>query len=335
MRKLPEMPLLTISSPETIEKCSNLMLRENDIFICSYPKSGTTWSQHIVISLLLLAHRKKRNVQQLPYEHVSDYAPFLEIDPHWDGSDLTKDIQLRHALLGRRVFNTHLRGDMLPGRYVPVNEADTGDNNLNTGKANANANAKEISTHPKAKFIYIIRSPLDVCVSFYHHLSNQEEGCYEQSLKDFFLAWMQGEIPFGSWTDHVRSYAPFIQRKDVLLLSFEDMVNDLSGCVQRLTKFLELDECLNEDDIGSVLPSFTFESMKKNLNKFQPKSVTWKRDFKFLRKGEVGDNKIELTDEERTSFYKKLKEENVYDEIKLIFGGDDVTNPLERYLTDS
>jgi hypothetical protein len=46
---LPEMPLLPISSKETIEMCCNLELRDSDIFICSYPKSGTTWMQQYVL----------------------------------------------------------------------------------------------------------------------------------------------------------------------------------------------------------------------------------------------------------------------------------------------
>ena len=51
------MPLLSISSLSTITKCKELPLRASDVFICSYPKSGTTWTQQIVLSLILADKR--------------------------------------------------------------------------------------------------------------------------------------------------------------------------------------------------------------------------------------------------------------------------------------
>ena len=37
---LQQMPLLPISSMQTLGFCRNLTLRDSDVFICSYPKSG-------------------------------------------------------------------------------------------------------------------------------------------------------------------------------------------------------------------------------------------------------------------------------------------------------
>jgi len=100
---LPIMPLLPITSPSTVELCNQFNLRSTDIFICSYPKSGTTWTQNIVFSLL--------NVRsKLPLTHISEYSPFFEIDKHWDAKqgNIIQKFEDNHSKLGRRVFNTHL-----------------------------------------------------------------------------------------------------------------------------------------------------------------------------------------------------------------------------------
>ncbi|MGH7954331.1 MAG: sulfotransferase domain-containing protein [Gloeomargaritales cyanobacterium] len=55
----PQMTLLSITSLPTIQLCSNFPTRSSDIFTCSYPKSGTTWMPHIIISLLILAGKQK------------------------------------------------------------------------------------------------------------------------------------------------------------------------------------------------------------------------------------------------------------------------------------
>ena len=44
--------------------------------MCSYPKSGTTWTQNIVYTL---ATRGERELT-----HISMCAPFYEIDSTWD-----------------------------------------------------------------------------------------------------------------------------------------------------------------------------------------------------------------------------------------------------------
>jgi len=282
------MPLLSISSPDTIQKCADLPLRDKDIFICSYPKSGTTWLQHIVLSLL----RADSNNTIPPYQHVSDYAPFFEIDPHWDsGGNLAQWIQTNHHQLGRRVFNTHLRYDMLPS--TPIT---TMDDNEATGRS---------------KFIYVVRSPLDVCVSFFSHLSHQVEGGFEGSFEEFFRDWVDGKVAFGSWADHILSYVPaFADRENdemrqFLFLSYETMLSDLPKIVAQLVEFLDL--TVKDEEQEKLLPTFSFAHMKSESERFQPKSVTWKNQFSFLRKGKSGDANSIVTEQQREIFMQQLQ----------------------------
>ena len=39
------MGLLPITGMKTVYNCKNLPVKKGDIFVCSYPKSGTTWTQ--------------------------------------------------------------------------------------------------------------------------------------------------------------------------------------------------------------------------------------------------------------------------------------------------
>ncbi len=283
------MPLLPISSKETIEKCSSLNLRSSDIFICSYPKSGTTWTQHIVLSVLL-RHKANASKESIStYNHVSEYAPFFEIDAHWEGPELAHRIQECHSRLGYRVFNTHLRFDMLP--------------------------------EGSGKFVYLVRSPLDTCVSFYHHLAHQVEGGYEGTFPIFFRDWIRGVIAFGSWVDHILSYASafgestegsgdrvkLVDGREFLLVSYEEMIADLSKVVDNLVDFLELN--VTAEQRQEMLPTFTFQSMKANLDRFQPQSVQWKDDFSFLRRGVAGDSSAIISEEQRRDFQEWIDSE--------------------------
>jgi hypothetical protein len=111
---------------------------------------GTTWTQNIVFSLV--------NRGRLPLKHISEFSPFFEVDKHWDISQGTVKIKFtdNFSLLGRRIFNTHLRWDMMP----------------KGGGSNS------------AKYIYVVRNPRDVVTSFYHHLANEKNG-YSGTFDEF------------------------------------------------------------------------------------------------------------------------------------------------------
>lgn len=344
----PPMPLLPISSPATIDACKSLQLRPSDVFICSYPKSGTTWTQHIVLTLILYDRHYRllksyRNTDSnhecvgslgLDYDHVSDYAPFFEIDAHWDLQNgiLSENIRKNHDRLNQRVFNTHLRWDMLP-------------KSKETAKTKKLLQGGQVKRPACGKFIYVTRNLLDVCASFYHHLSNQEEGRYTESFQTFARDWMDGKVAFGSPIHHLLSFAegfkdncydegdhrstnPAKTDRPLLLLSYEDMKCNLREQVFLIMNFLNLNQIPVEVLDNEILPMFDFQSMKANAHRFQPKSVTWLNGFQFLRKGESGEGRALMGDstdgEEGNKFLlseydKWLNSEGYRDKIDKLF----------------
>eukprot|EP00961_Rhodomonas_salina_P202680 2734445-Rhodomonas_salina.4 len=95
MPVLGAMPLLPIASPQCVEASSSMIVQDGDVFVCSYPKSGTTWTQNIIATLLAvdqvvwfatdLEHRAGQGIglDEIKH-HVSEYTPFFDIDAHWD-----------------------------------------------------------------------------------------------------------------------------------------------------------------------------------------------------------------------------------------------------------
>lgn len=251
-------PYLPFCDQEILDKCKAYPARD-EVFICSFPKSGTTWMQNIVFTLLTKGTDRS-------FGQISDRTPMLEHRRTWAASEpgqppaLATAIAEQTASMPRRAFNTHLLWHLLP------------------------------TASPKARFIYVVRQGEDAMVSFYHHLKNQQEGNFEGDFPAFFEESMAGTSPFGRWTDHLASFLPVLAAGDprVMLVSYEQMKADLAGVVLKVAKHLDLK--ISEKDVEPLLSFFTFEAMK-GTPQFQPTSVSWKEGFQFVRKGIVGDYK--------------------------------------------
>jgi hypothetical protein len=251
--------------------------------------------------------------QELPLKHISQYAPFYEIDPHWepDSDQLVSKIREAHEALGYRLFNTHLLWDMLP-------------------KTNTTSSSSTSSPMESAKYIYLVRDGRDTLTSFYHHMTNQhpDDGGYEGDFEAFFQDFLEGKIAYGKWQHHLASWMPQIfnssQKKDndeqgnpsqILLVRYEDLKKDMKEQVVRLAKFLQLESLMedanknNETGDGSesfllqrVLERSSFQWMRKHQELFHPISVRWKPGYNFIRSGSIGDHDTIFDEEHKKKF---------------------------------
>ena len=273
-----EFKLLPFTCRNTIRKCRDLeaISFSKTLFITSYPKSGTTWMQAIVFHIL--------SNGRLPLDHISMFSPFYENDRTWNELNdcIADQYTENHTLLCWRVFNTHLLRSMLP-----------------RGES--------------FRYIYVYRNGRDVAISFFHHLSNQVgDGGVDVNVKQFLSDWCDGTLPFGSWISHLRSWledSQFYGAKTdkILFMRYEDMINDLSSCIIKISAFL--DTQVSDARLVKLTEMLNFESMKASKELYQPISVEWKKGFDFLRNGKIGDSFPHFSDEEEALVTKMIQRE--------------------------
>ncbi|KAM7287069.1 sulfotransferase ssu-1 [Ixodes scapularis] len=119
----------------------------------------------------------------------------------------------------------------------------------------------------KAKYIYVARSPWDVCVSFYH-VAKCVPGFRFQNgtLDDFFETFLNTNFGFGHYFDHVLSGHSFKDYTNVLFLTFEELKAEKPPAVLKIAYFLgEEHGKMLEDDreiFDRVLRKSTIEYMR-------------------------------------------------------------------------
>lgn len=109
---------------------------EKDVFVCSFPKSGTNWGMQIAYQIAHLG--------QGEYEHIHDVVAW---------PDATRD------------------GLAVPLQHPMANESPTGFRVIKT-----HCSAADVPYSPQAKYICIVRDPKDAYVSAYHFIKDVEFG---------------------------------------------------------------------------------------------------------------------------------------------------------------
>ncbi|KAM8794768.1 LOW QUALITY PROTEIN: sulfotransferase 2B1 [Eudromia elegans] len=104
----------------------------------------------------------------------------------------------------------------------------------------------------KAKVVYTVRDPRDVLVSLYHFARGFRPYEDPGSLEEFLERFLKGDVPFGSWFDHVRGWLQLLGRDNFFCISYEELQQDLRGSVRRLCSFL------------AVVANATFGAMSRN-----------------------------------------------------------------------
>ena len=177
---------------ERLEFLSKIIkLYQRDIVICTYPKSGTTFLEQIL--LLLINGIEKKNF--LNPEIRNSYNINNKFGKIWIES------LIKFSKEEENIYNNEYipDGDFLPYEYFlfeierPALIKTHASLQLILDKNCLNRN----------KIIIISRNPLDTCVSHYYHLGPTLETKFNFKLnfKIWSLLWLKGLVPYGNWFD--------------------------------------------------------------------------------------------------------------------------------------
>ncbi|MEO8392634.1 MAG: sulfotransferase domain-containing protein [Chloroflexota bacterium] len=223
--------------------------RPDDVVITTSIKSGTTWMQAIVLQLIF---------QDLEPRSIDDFSPWLERRRSTTSAD--EMLSNLEAQTQRRCIKSHLALDGVP--YFP-----------------------------QVKYIVVARDPRDVFMSLWNHYSNYTEEQYDNvnntpgrvgdpcprcpsDIREFWQGWItrgwfgwESEgYPFWGNMHHIQTWWDYRHLPNILMVHYNDLLNDLPGEIQRVAEFLDIS--LSHDMRTAITDLVRFDSMKQNAEKF-------------------------------------------------------------------
>lgn len=133
----------------------------------------------------------------------------------------------------------------------------------------------------KTKMLMMFRNPKDTAVSYFHFM-NSNPSLPSADWDSFFYDFLTGNVPFGSYLEHIEACAKLVEESNVMTVIYEELKEDLEGSIRRIAAFLGFH--LTEEHVRSISGESDFGAMKQN-------AVNTHGNFGniLFRRGEVGD----------------------------------------------
>ncbi|XP_066287342.1 sulfotransferase 1B1-like [Branchiostoma lanceolatum] len=247
---------------ETLDAVLDFQIRDDDIVVASFPKTGTNWLAEIAVKILRAAGKTDKSVDSMEFGPIEMKRPTATQPGYITLADMPSP----------RLVMTHL-----PVKFAPQGIS---------------------KPQNKVKVLVPMRNPKDTAVSRFHFMKKvwrlmnvNMELRWEEFVEDF----RSGMVPFGDYCDWLVGWLEMRDDPHFLFLKFEDMKKDLLSAVKTIVAFLEVD--LDESTVKEIAEASTFDNMKAGLDN---STIAERRGI--ARKGIIGDWKNTFSSEESAAF---------------------------------
>ncbi|XP_058054102.1 luciferin sulfotransferase-like [Anopheles bellator] len=260
----PSVVTMTTRYAEYAQRIRDFQVYEDDVWIVTFPKSGTTWTEEMVWLINHdLDYQRARGVK------LNVRSTFLEIHAIADRFAIDTIAIAENAPRPRQI-KSHLPVSLLPRQLWTV----------------------------KPKIVYVARNPKDVAISLYYH-SRVFMG-YDGTKESFLDSLCTDLFAYCPLVRHVLNFWALRHEPNVLFLTYERMKRNLKAVLPEVCGYFN--KTFTKAELDNLAEHLSFSEMKKNpaTNKHDVVRDALKADhregeqFEFLRKGIVGDFKTEL-----------------------------------------
>ncbi|XP_022110090.1 amine sulfotransferase-like [Acanthaster planci] len=247
---------------ENLEAMETFKVRDDDIFILTYPKCGTHWTMEIVYLILTEGYPDKIDRhEKMKFGGLEMFVP--------TPTNQVPAYKYVQTITSRRVLPTHLPANVIPPAVL----------------------------QGKGKVVYVTRNPKDCLTSMFGFMSKQAGMANWNEMFEMFLS---KKMLNGSFFDFSLDYWKHRHDSNFLFLKYEDMKRDPKSAVIAIANHIGC--ALSEEAVDRVVQNSSMEHMKKSYKKADDQGVMAafagkgeENLGKFLRKGVVGDWKNYLT----------------------------------------
>lgn len=286
VRILPEGWLYSGTVPTFLDNIYKMKIESNDVLVLGFSKSGTTWMQEIVWTMVYNA--KLDNPKM--HDPISQRSPTISLDMMFDLKVMDSSAMESYIKEFDKLCPGKRKED---GICLQLGEATPSPRILKS--------VFPISLYPpeflnKAKAVYIARNPKDVMVSLFNFFKMMNVSPNKGNIEDYCKAFINDKSMQCPYWPHVKQAWEIRHHPNMHFVTYESLKANIIQELQYINIFLGTR--LTWQQLEGVAQHTSFSAMKSRGEPIKNHFFTNSKDeVKFYRKGMVGNWKNHFSPE--------------------------------------